>query len=140
MEALHKELQFRFARSGGSGGQHVNKVATKVELLFDVLQSQLLTDKQKQSIVERLGNRMTQDGVLQITSEASRSQLQNKNLAIKKFDQLIFNALKPVKTRAEVVAYTADKRKRLSEKRQNSEKKAARSLSRRASAIGMNGD
>ncbi len=126
MESLHKELKFRVARSGGSGGQHVNKVSTKVELLFDVLKSQTLTDEQRALIVERLSNRITQEGILQIASEASRSQLQNKTLAIKKFDQLIFKALKPVKTRAEVVAYTANKRKRLEEKKQTAEKKTTR--------------
>lgn len=126
MEALHKELKFRAARSSGSGGQHVNKVSTKVELLFDVLKSQILTEEQKELILERLANRITQDGILQIASEASRSQLQNKNAAIKKFNQLIANALTPVKERAEVVAYTADKRKRLAEKKRTGEKKAAR--------------
>lgn len=126
MEALHRELKFRVARSSGSGGQHVNKVSTKVELLFDVLKSQILTDGQKEWILERLANRITQDGILQIASEASRSQLQNKTAAIKKFEQLITKALAPVKTRAEVVTYTADKRKRLAEKKRIGEKKAVR--------------
>lgn len=126
MESLHRELKFRTARSSGSGGQNVNKVSTKVELLFDVVHSQLLTEEQKELILERLSNRITQEGVLQIASEASRSQLQNKNTAIKKFNQLIFKALQPVKERAEVKAYTADKRKRLQAKKQTSEKKAAR--------------
>lgn len=140
MESLHKELKFRVARSSGSGGQHVNKVSTKVELLFDVVKSQVLTDEQKELILERLANRITQEGVLQIASEASRSQLQNKNAAVKKFDQLIFKALQPVKERAEVVAYTADKRKRLAEKKRTGEKKATRGLYRRASAAGIDGD
>ncbi|MFN7115780.1 MAG: alternative ribosome rescue aminoacyl-tRNA hydrolase ArfB [Saprospiraceae bacterium] len=126
MEALHKELKFRAARSSGSGGQHVNKVSTKVELLFDVIHSQVLNEAQKALLLDRLANRITQEGILQIASEASRSQLQNKNAAIKKFDQLIFKALQPVKERAETGAYTADKRKRLTEKKRTGEKKAAR--------------
>ncbi len=126
MESLHKELKFRTARSSGSGGQNVNKVATKVELLFDVVNSKELNEDQKALILERLANRITQEGILQIASEASRSQLQNKNLAIKKFNQLIFKALQPVKERAEVKVYTADKRKRLAEKKKTGEKKAAR--------------
>ena len=140
MESLHKELKFRVARSSGSGGQHVNKVSTKVELLFDVLKSKVLTDEQQELILERLANRITQEGVLQIASEASRSQLQNKNTAVKKFDQLIFKALQPVKTRAEVVAYTANKRKRLAQKKRTGEKKADRGLYRRALAAGIDGD
>lgn len=126
IEALHKELKFRLARSSGSGGQHVNKVSTKVELLFDVIHSQMLNEAQKTLILERLANRITQEGILQIASEASRSQLQNKNTVIKKFNQLIFKALQPKKERAEVKAYTADKRKRLAEKKQTGEKKATR--------------
>lgn len=126
MQKLHKELKFRVARSSGSGGQHVNKVSTKVELLFEVLKSQILTDEHKELILQRLSNRINQEGVLQITSDATRSQLQNKAAAIKKFDQLIFKALAPIKERAEVAAYTADKRKRLGEKKRIGEKKATR--------------
>lgn len=126
MQALHKELKFRVARSSGSGGQHVNKVSTKVELLFEVLKSQILTDGQKELILERLSNRVNQEGILQITSDVTRSQLQNKAVAVKKFDQLIFKALAPVKERAAVLAYTADKRKRLGEKKRTGEKKATR--------------
>jgi len=114
------------SRSSGSGGQHVNKVATRVELSFDVVNSQVLSEKEKAFILERLQNRMTQDGVLQLASEASRSQLQNKKTVIKKFDNLIETALKPRKKRKKTGAFKADKRKRLKQKKQHAEKKANR--------------
>lgn len=114
------------ARSSGSGGQHVNKVATKVELLLDVLNSQVLSDAQKELILKRLANRINQEGILQLFVDTTRSQLQNKALAIKKLDQILAKALAPRKARANVVVYTADKRKRLDEKKRTGEKKATR--------------
>lgn len=135
MEKLHRELRFRVARSSGSGGQHVNKVSTKVELLFDILNSSQLNDAQKELILEKLANRINQDGILQFAVDTTRSQLQNKTLAIKKFDHLLAKALAPVKKRAEVLAYTADKRKRLNDKKRTGEKKAAR-----RKVISRNGD
>lgn len=126
IQDIHKELTFRTSRSSGSGGQHVNKVSTRVELLFDVVQSEALSEKEKAFILERLANRITQDGVLLLASEASRSQLQNKKAVIKKFDELIEEALKPRKKRAKTGAFKADKRKRLEHKKQRAEKKANR--------------
>lgn len=126
IQDIHKELTFRTSRSSGSGGQHVNKVSTRVELLFDVVQSEALSEKEKAFILERLANRITQDGVLQLASDASRSQLQNKKAVIKKFDELIAEALQPRKKRAKTGAFKADERKRLKYKKQHAEKKANR--------------
>lgn len=126
LQEIHKELTFKMSRSSGSGGQHVNKVATRVELSFDVVNSQALSEKHKAFILERLQNRITQDGVLQLASEASRSQLQNKKTVTKKFDDLIEKALKPRKKRKKTGAFKADNRKRLKHKKQHAEKKAAR--------------
>lgn len=114
------------SRSSGSGGQHVNKVSTRVELLFDVVHSDELNDDEKALILERLSNRITQEGILLLASDASRSQMLNKNAVIKKFDQLINQALTPVKERPEASAYTADKRKRLNTKKRIGEKKSNR--------------
>lgn len=124
--ALHGELTFRTSRSSGSGGQHVNKVATRVELLFNVLDSAVLNDADKQRILAALANRINREGILQVAAEASRSQLQNKMLAIKKFDALISKALRPVKERPAASAYVADRNKRLRAKKRLAERKANR--------------
>lgn len=123
---LHKELNFRMSRSSGSGGQHVNKVSTRVELLFDVANSQLLTDAQKALITERLANRITQEGILQLACEASRSQLQNKHKVIRKFNEWMESALKPKKKPRKAGAFKANERKRLEYKKRHADKKATR--------------
>lgn len=78
------ELRFGFARSGGPGGQHVNKVSTRVEVRFDVLRSRALTDEQKQSLSVRLKGRLGSHGLLRVSSQESRSQWQNRERAIEK--------------------------------------------------------
>lgn len=123
---LHKELKFRTSRSSGSGGQHVNKVSTRVELLFDVMNSEVLNEDEKALLMDRLSNRITKEGILLIASDASRSQLQNKNATIRKFDAWVTKALEPAKERPEANAFKADKRKRLQEKKRTAEKKASR--------------
>ena len=89
MENLLAEVSFKTSRSGGSGGQHVNKVSTKVELDFDVLESKVLTDEEKALISEKLASRLTSDGILQVISQSERSQLRNKKVALEKFQELI---------------------------------------------------
>jgi ribosome-associated protein len=89
MENLLAEVSFKTSRSGGSGGQHVNKVSTKVELDFDVLESKALTDEEKALISEKLTSRLTSDGILQVISQSERSQLRNKKVALEKFQELI---------------------------------------------------
>jgi len=74
--ALHKELQFRSSRSSGSGGQHVNKVETRIELLFEPECSKALNDKEIARVKEALQNRINKDGVLIIAADNHRSQLQ----------------------------------------------------------------
>lgn len=123
---LHKELNFRTSRSSGSGGQHVNKVETRVELLFDIQASVFLSDGQKERLVEHLANRINKDGVLNVASESSRSQSRNRRIAIKKFDELVTEALRPRKKRRGAGPLKADRKKRLEEKRRQSEKKALR--------------
>ena len=89
MENLIAEVSFKTSRSGGSGGQHVNKVSTKVELDFDVMESKVLTDEEKALISEKLASRLTSDGILQVISQSERSQLRNKKVALEKFQELI---------------------------------------------------
>ncbi len=78
---LQPELQYQFARSGGAGGQNVNKVATKAELRFDVRNSQLLSDEERTILEEKLANKLTTDGELILTHQTERTQLANKEKA-----------------------------------------------------------
>ncbi|MEZ5042204.1 MAG: alternative ribosome rescue aminoacyl-tRNA hydrolase ArfB [Saprospiraceae bacterium] len=123
---LHTELQFQATRSAGPGGQHVNKVATQVVLRFDVNQSALLTDIQKERIKENLKNRITQDGILQLRCASSRSQFRNKQLVIQQFDELLTKALQPPTIRKKIKTPQVAPEVRLRNKKQHSEKKAAR--------------
>lgn len=126
MNELVKECTFNTSRSGGKGGQNVNKVETKVELLFDVMQSFHLNDEQKKIISQKLKTRINSEGILKITCHTARTQLQNKKKAIEKFEALIAKALLPVKKRIAVKVSKAEKEKRLAEKKLLSEKKQLR--------------
>ncbi len=114
------ELSFSTSRSGGPGGQHVNKVNTKVLLEFDVLNSQYLSDDQKARIQEKLSNRMTKEGILQITSQDSRSQYANKEDAIEKFTDLLRESLKTRPKRRRTRISKAAKQRRLDSKKHRS--------------------
>jgi ribosome-associated protein len=120
------ELVFRFARSGGRGGQNVNKVETKVELLFDVEHSPSLSEAQRSTIRERLRARIDPEGLLRVVSQQSRSQWQNREIAELKLVELLKNALKPRKKRVRTKVPTAAKEKRLGEKRRRGERKRTR--------------
>ncbi|MDX5348965.1 MAG: aminoacyl-tRNA hydrolase [Hymenobacteraceae bacterium] len=126
VQDLSSEFEFQASRSGGAGGQNVNKVNTKIELRFHVGNSVLLTEQQKQKIMEKLGNRITQEGYLQLVCQAERSQLQNKEHCIKKLYELIEQALAPEKKRKATKPTRESVRKRLQAKKKQSDKKAAR--------------
>lgn len=123
---LSTEFTFSASRSGGAGGQNVNKVNTKVELRFSVANSQLLSDYEKEVITEKLANRINSDGELIIVSQVERSQLGNKLRCIEKFYELINQALTPRKKRKPTKPTKASQVKRVDKKRQRSVKKELR--------------
>ena len=120
------EFQFQASRSGGAGGQNVNKVSTKVELRFNVLTSSLLDDAQKVLLQEKLKNQINSEGELIIISQEERTQLRNKNTVIKKFYALLKMALFIPKKRLKVKPTASMIAKRLESKKKISEKKANR--------------
>jgi len=96
---LQPELQYQFARSGGAGGQNVNKVATKAELRFNVRQSAVLTDEERAILEEKLASKLTTEGELVLTHQTERTQLANKEKVTKKFYRLIEKAFEKPKPR-----------------------------------------
>ncbi len=120
------EISLTASRSSGPGGQHVNKVSTKVTLSFDVLHSPSLTDDQKRLILNRLSGRITKEGVLQVTAQESRSQFTNKTIALNRFIEEMRSALYIHKKRRKTYVPLSAKIKRLDNKRRRGEIKAKR--------------
>ena len=125
-ELLLRELTFKAVRSSGAGGQHVNKVASKVELQFDLLNSLVFNEEQKERLKNKLQHRLTKDCILILQCGESRSQYKNKGLVIKRFLDLVTMSLIIPKRRIPTKTPKSVIRKRLKNKRNRSEKKANR--------------
>lgn len=125
-DALLQELTFKAVRSSGAGGQHVNKVSSKVELAFNLFESSVFNEKQRERLINKLQNRLTKEGVLMLQCDESRSQHKNKELVIKRFFELIENSLIIPKKRIPTKIPRAVIKKRLKSKRKLSDKKVNR--------------
>ena len=120
------ELGFRFSRSGGKGGQNVNKVETRVELLFDVAHSPSLSENQRKRLLENLSSHLDGEGMLRLVATEARSQYANRQSAVDRFERLLRHALRPRKPRKPTRPSRAARERRLAGKKEHARKKAAR--------------
>lgn len=123
---IKKEFSFKTSRSGGKGGQNVNKVETKVELSFKIADSNVLNDVQKERLLLKLAHRINENGELKITEEKNRSQLENKLAVIDKCIEVLNKALYIPKKRKATKPSKASKQKRIEGKKKRSEIKQNR--------------
>jgi ribosome-associated protein len=123
---LTDEVTFSFSRSGGKGGQNVNKVETKVELVFNINDSAILDVEQKSRLIKKLHSKIDTEGNLHVVSQSERYQLANKKKAIEKFIDLIEKSLKKEKKRIKTKKPEAVKQKILEHKRKHSLRKKER--------------
>jgi ribosome-associated protein len=120
------ELGFRFSRSSGPGGQHVQKSSTRVELLFDVANSPSLNEEQRTRVLKRLAGYVDTEGVLHLVAQSERSQHRNREEVIERFEALMRRALKRRKRRKPTKPTAAAKERRLRKKKRQSEIKKLR--------------
>ena len=125
-DGLQKEVTYKTSRSGGKGGQNVNKVSSKVELLFDIAQSDLFTEEEKALLLAKLQGRLNRDGYLQVMSEEERSQYLNKERALEKLQLILIHALHRPKARKATKPSRAMIEARLAKKKMQSAKKGSR--------------
>ncbi len=122
-----EELRFTASLSSGPGGQNVNKVSSRITLWFDVVNSPSLSPEQKQRIVSRLASRVSKEGVLRVSSQQSRSQLTNRDIAVERFTELLRTVLKDTPPRKKTRIKWGAKLRRLEEKKQHGILKRGRS-------------
>lgn len=126
LETIIHELNFKAIRSSGAGGQHVNKVSSKVELLFDLQNSVSLSDDEKELLSKNLITKLTKENMLLLQCDESRSQHKNKEIVIKRFLELIKKGLKVPKKRKATKPSKSSIQKRLDKKKKQAFKKAFR--------------
>jgi ribosome-associated protein len=126
IEKLIKELNFKATRSSGAGGQHVNKVSSKIELFFDLENSAEFSEEQKKLLLKNLVTRLTKENILLLTCDESRSQHKNKELVIKRFLEIITQGLIIPKKRKPTKPSKSSIRKKAENKKKTSFKKVLR--------------
>ena len=125
-DIIIQELHFKAVRSSGAGGQHVNKVSSKVELTFDLENSNGLTQEEKELLLKNLISKLTKENMLLLTCSESRSQHKNKELVIKRFFKTLKNGLKIPKRRKATKPSKSSIQKRLEKKKKQAKKKLDR--------------
>ena len=123
-----REIQFVYGTSSGPGGQHVNKVATKATLRFDIWNATSLTQSQKHKIATLLATRINKAGILRVSSSKHRSQRANREVVLDRFAELLRQAIKPVRKRRTTKVPRSSKRKRLENKKRRGETKRGRGI------------
>lgn len=123
---LIKELSFKAIRSSGAGGQHVNKVSSKVELTFDLENSKALSNKEKELLFKNLATKLTKEHVLILQCDENRSQHKNKEIVINRFIKLLTKGLVRPKKRKPTKPSKSSIKKRLNSKKKLSDKKSTR--------------
>lgn len=122
------EIHFQFSRSGGPGGQNVNRIATRVELRFDIGHSPSLSDEQRDMLLHRLAKRIDTRGILHLSAQESRSQWMNRREVLDRFQNILARALTPKKKRTRTMPTSSSREKRLQAKKHKSEKKQSRRI------------
>lgn len=124
-----EEVSFVTSRSGGPGGQNVNKLETRVTVRFDLAGSPTLSEEQRQRLLERLATRITRAGFFQVTSQKHRTQAENREAAVARFAELMAEALREETPRKATRVPKAAKRRRLDNKKRHGQRKRERSAS-----------
>lgn len=127
-EIIKTEIQYKAVRSSGAGGQNVNKVATKVQIVFITNESNGLTEEEKATLNDKLANRLSKEGSIRVECDDTRSQLKNKELCVQRLFLLLENALKKDKKRIATKIPKSVIRKRLDDKKRNADKKENRNF------------